>query len=246
MKSLTTPSPLPISASKAVRQHGFTLIELLTVIAIIGILAAILIPVVGRVRDSARASVCASNLRQIGNAAHLWGNENGDRLVPVRMLAGRTSGLTQDYYFSRDFIPFALDVPPTPLDRYSFGVVGNESIFVCPTAYNDHLGRIAPQRPAFTYSMNGHTNGGSDAMGQEAFNNALWTNVQTPSQTAIFFDGRKAGGSNWWLNHLIPGNFTDFVHSGAANVLYVDGHVGRVLEANKETDVNHPFWTGIP
>ena len=55
---------------------GFTLIELLTVIAIIGVLAAILIPVAGRVRAHAHAAQCASNLRQIGVALGLHANEH--------------------------------------------------------------------------------------------------------------------------------------------------------------------------
>ena len=65
---------------------GFTLIELLTVIAIIGILAAIIIPTVGRVRQSARDASCKSNLRQIGMAVHIYANETG-YYPPSRTLA---------------------------------------------------------------------------------------------------------------------------------------------------------------
>ncbi|MDR1283252.1 MAG: prepilin-type N-terminal cleavage/methylation domain-containing protein [Opitutaceae bacterium] len=57
---------------------GFTLVELLVVIAIIGILAGIIIPVAGRVRESARAVACVSVLRQYGVAFNMFAVDNKD------------------------------------------------------------------------------------------------------------------------------------------------------------------------
>lgn len=75
----------------APEKRAFTLIELLTVIAIIGILAAILIPVVGKVRESARAAKCVSNLRStsIGMLSHINDNDG----VLYTMKGGSTNFL---------------------------------------------------------------------------------------------------------------------------------------------------------
>lgn len=74
-------------------QKGFTLIELLTVIAIIGILAAIIIPTVGKVRDTAQKAAAGSNLRQIGQAALIYATDNKDSLPKLTIVtAGATFG----------------------------------------------------------------------------------------------------------------------------------------------------------
>lgn len=66
-------------------RRAFTLIELLTVIAIIGVLAAIVIPSVGKVRDTAQRTVDANSLREIAKAAALYAAEHDDRLPGINL-----------------------------------------------------------------------------------------------------------------------------------------------------------------
>ncbi len=61
-------------------RKGFTLVELLTVISIISLLMAILLPIAGRVRRSAQAGVCQSNLRQWGMVYKMYTDEFDGRL----------------------------------------------------------------------------------------------------------------------------------------------------------------------
>ncbi len=64
------------------RSRAFTLIELLTVIAIIGILAAILIPTVSKVREHAKRAKCMSNVRQLSIALINGANQNKNQTFP--------------------------------------------------------------------------------------------------------------------------------------------------------------------
>lgn len=61
-------------------KRGFTLLELLVVVAIIGILASLLLPVLSRSKEAARGAACLGNLHQIGIALQLYVSDNQNKL----------------------------------------------------------------------------------------------------------------------------------------------------------------------
>jgi prepilin-type processing-associated H-X9-DG protein len=61
------------------RVRGTTLLELLFVVLIIGILALLILPVIGKAKARAKSTACVNNLHQLGIAHHAFAHDHGDR-----------------------------------------------------------------------------------------------------------------------------------------------------------------------
>lgn len=117
--------------------RAFTLIELLTVIAIIGVLAGIIIPVVGSVRKSAKKSQCLSNVRQIGIGMKMFSNDNRNRLPYMTNSNVKT---WDQQLLDGGYLPKG-DVFRCPSDEG----IRTESGFIRSYAYNNYVGDNANQ-----------------------------------------------------------------------------------------------------
>ncbi|MEY2410894.1 MAG: hypothetical protein QOF48_3564 [Verrucomicrobiota bacterium] len=95
-------------------ERGFTLIELLTVIAIIAILAAMLLPVLASAKEKARRIVCANNLKQLQFCLSLYGNNN-DGQYPPRMMPFWPNRMKPDYESVKLLVCPTDNPPPTPI-----------------------------------------------------------------------------------------------------------------------------------
>ncbi|EIQ00586.1 prepilin-type N-terminal cleavage/methylation domain-containing protein [Opitutaceae bacterium TAV1] len=189
---------------------AFTLVELLTVIAIIGILAAIIIPVAGRVRESAKSAACISNLRQIGVLLNVYKLSN--KRFP------KTYSSSSDDPPSASWAKVMLDQEKTP-----------QGSLTCPTT--------GPIWTTGNYRYGGY---GMTSLLLYKFGSQIRTDdvpsfwdqsLQRPQDWPLVMDADKI--SIYGLNNPIPTAAEDsrFAarHREKANVLMADGHVEQAV-----------------
>jgi len=122
---------------------AFTLIELLVVIAIIAILAALALPSMGKAKETARATACLSNLRQIGVALQLYVDGNNQRMpemydrIPVdtNTLQTNLTALSQSNCPRNPFSPYAYSIAAQSQSN-SFGQT-RPSILITPKRHTN-------------------------------------------------------------------------------------------------------------
>ncbi|MDR1279663.1 MAG: prepilin-type N-terminal cleavage/methylation domain-containing protein [Opitutaceae bacterium] len=220
--------------------HAFTLVELLTVIAIIGILAAIIIPTAGKVRETAKKAACASNVRQTGMALLLFADENkgfGPRGNAISKIS-----VGGAYYNFGELLPYLGFARPAN---------GNDlkiipPVLRCPGANPQKIASLMQWSAAgdCTYYMNNDT--GADAQGNEpcgiSINNK---NVGESARLADLPPRRIAiiDYNAWWIAGGQSTGVPHANHNGTgANVFRLNGSVQWLANATMVSAANGTGW----
>jgi prepilin-type N-terminal cleavage/methylation domain-containing protein/prepilin-type processing-associated H-X9-DG protein len=251
------------------RNRGFTLVEVLVVIAIILMLVALLMPALGRVRETANLTKCMSNLRQIHMATFVYAADNNGRVpydkdvvnAPSKneMFTARSHDSSHPSYES--YYPehkwFGEYLPGCELGKMN-------RVAYCPKGGRfGEKGANVGKFSNTSYGINPDLteNGWTITNGDDDRRDIPLSQVRYPSKTALWVEALKNSiweKSNTSGRHYskaqVPadaislGGNTIFRSYGKANVVFVDGHcdtfwVGDTDDTNNQSPRwNCVFW----
>lgn len=207
---------------RAPKQRGFTLIELLTVIAIIGILAAILLVSLGRVREAAQKTGCLSNLRQFQAANMLHAADNKGYYVRIKL---------NDVWWNvqEEFTRYLNAEKQTSQEAHSVA-----EPLKCPAAVTGILVNITNTWERENFPGYGYSDAGvSVAPDGKSFTALHQANISNPSKVIVFSDALdfrfyasngEPSASYKWDNEYKTSTKWSYRHRNGRCVAYFDGH----------------------
>ena len=190
------------------KRTGFTLVEILVVIAIIGVLAALLFGVYSRVREKGRSASCQSNLRQIALAMQQYVGDNDGVFPPIFVTVDKDTPNSKSYDWDELINPY----------------IKSRAIFYCPTNKAESSwvytgGNVA----GYAYNFLDLNRWGKT----KSFSGQHESNFDSLSDIVLNYDESTFNGEfevRTIEASCGPEPLRD-LHSGGANFSYGDGHV---------------------
>ncbi|MEM6552729.1 MAG: type II secretion system protein [Planctomycetota bacterium] len=214
---------------------GFTLIELLVVLAIIAILAAVTLPVLGSARGASRLAVCLSNQRQMITGWQIALTDRDHRIPSTYTPPGPTNLRPQWHEILSESMDW--DKPLITPEERANGLM-------CPQIANDFVYNVPPV-PMFGYSINARWSS-SGGLGENE--GQSWDSIPRPSEYPWFTDPFifNNATSAFFGDRPDRSWFVGLYHSDdTGSAAYADGHaeaVSGLVLSEPMTTIGEPAW----